>query len=336
MISHEAFAARKVERKVPVQYVLISFDGCVELESWRAWKAFTDKLPDIRLTFFVSGSCFLLDERRDLYQGPGEERGKARIRFAGTKPQLQERTQLMNALFEGGHEIASHAVGHFDGAAWTAEQWLTEFRLFDELVNDFPDNNGIAGVNGLAFNSTDVRGFRAPFLSAGPGLNSALAARGFIYDASSAGKAIDWPEKNKDSIWKFRLASIPLDGCRRTPLSMDYNLFVAQKLEIPEILSDEGRLEESVVDAYLNYFKKNYFGNRAPIHIGHHFTDYCGKAYERALMRFIEKIAQRPDVKLCTYTQLADDLDNQPALKSYLAQVHDAGFAIREKAFSRG
>lgn len=99
---------------------------------------------------------------------------------------------------------------------------------------------------------------------------------------------------------------------------MDYNLFVAQTLETPEIFSEPLRLEDTVVEAYMNYFKKNYFGNRAPLHIGHHFTDYAGKSYERSLMRFIENVAGRPDVKFCTYMQLVDVL--RP---SHAAEVAD-------------
>lgn len=301
-------------RTPPPQYVVVSFDGCVELESWRAWSAFAERLPDIRLTFFVSGTCFLSDERRALYQGPGEEPGKARIRFGGTPPEMEERVRILNAFFRAGHEIASHAVGHFDGADWTAEQWAAEFDHFDRLVDDFTRNNGLDGSSGLAFGSRDIRGFRAPFLSTGPALNPAVAAHGFSYDASSAGRAGAWPSRNEDGIWKFRLSSIPLRGCRRTPLSMDYNLFVAQSLETPEIFSEPRRLEDTVVEAYMNYFKKNYFGNRAPLHIGHHFTDYAGKSYERSLMRFIETVAVRPDVTFCTYRQLVEVLNrSQPA-----------------------
>lgn len=295
-------------RKPPPQYVVVSFDGCVELASWRAWSAFAERLPDVRLTFFVSGTCFLSDERRKLYRGPGEEPGKARIRFGGTPSEMEERVRILNTLFHAGHEIASHAVGHFDGAGWTAEQWAAEFDHFDRLVDDFTLNNGLDDSQGLAFGSRDIRGFRAPFLSTGPALGPAVAAHGYAYDASSAGRAGAWPARNEHGIWKFRLSSIPLRGCRRTPLSMDYNLFVAQTLETPEIFSEPLRLEDTVVEAYMNYFKKNYFGNRAPLHIGHHFTDYAGKSYERSLMRFIETVAGRPDVKFCTYMQLVDIL----------------------------
>lgn len=301
-------AAGKVERKLTEQYVLISFDGCVDIESWNAWAEFAERYPTLRLTFFVSGTCFLADEKRALYQGPGSEPGKARIRFGGTRSEMLERVDRMNALFRSGHEIASHAVGHFDGAAWRPDQWLTEFEVYDRLLVDFAVNNGFDANQDLAFGPEDIKGFRAPFLSIGPGLGAALVARGYRYDASMAGRAGDWPAKNRDDIWNFKLASIPLRGYQRTPLSMDYNLFIVQSNENPEIFEDLQRLEDNVVDAYLQYFKRNYLTTRAPIEIGHHFTDYRGKVYRQALMRFIESVIRRPDVKFCTYAQLADDL----------------------------
>lgn len=305
----QSCARGKVEPHVTEQYVLISFDGCVDIESWRAWTAFADKHPRLRLTFFVSGTCFLTEERRTLYQGPGSEPGKARIRFGGTQPELVERVACMNALFRSGHEIASHAVGHLDGASWSPAEWLAEFETYDRLLEGFAANNGLGAEDGLAFGPSDIQGFRAPFLSIGPGLDAALAARQYRYDASMAGRAGDWPMKNRDGIWKFKLASIPLRGYRRTPLSMDYNLFIVQSQENPEIFEDLEDLEERVVEAYLQYFKRNYVTDRAPLHIGHHFTDYRGLVYRKALMRFIESLIDRPDVTFCTYAQLSDDLD---------------------------
>jgi peptidoglycan/xylan/chitin deacetylase (PgdA/CDA1 family) len=302
-------ARGKVDPDVTEQYVLISFDGCVDIESWRAWAKFCDKHPRLRLTFFVSGTCFLTDEQRNLYQGPGSEPGKARIRFGGTQPELLERVACMNALFLSGHEIASHAVGHLDGTSWSPAEWLAEFRTYDRLIENFAGNNGLDAGQGLAFGPDDIKGFRAPFLSIGPGLDEALAAREYRYDASMAGRAGDWPRKNQDGIWKFKLASIPLRGYRRAPLSMDYNLFIVQSQENPEVFDDFECLEERVVEAYLQYFKRNYLTDRAPIHIGHHFTDYRGLVYRKALMRFIESIMDRPDVTFCTYAQLSDDLD---------------------------
>lgn len=306
---HQRLAPGKVERNVTVQTVLISFDGCVDIESWNAWAEFAERHPTLRMTFFVSGTCFLADQNRNLYQGPGSEPGKARIRFGGTLAEMQERRERMNALYRSGHEIASHAVGHFDGAPWSPEQWLSEFETYDRLLEGYTDNNGLEPDQRLAFGPSDIRGFRAPFLSIGPGLDAALAARRYRYDASRTGRAGEWPARNRDDIWKFKLASIPLPGYRRTPLSMDYNLFIVQSLENPEIFDDLERLEQTVVEAYLQYFKRNYLTNRAPIEIGHHFTDYRGTVYRQALMKFIEIVIRRPDVRFCTYAALADDLD---------------------------
>ena len=42
----------------------------------------------------------------------------------------------MNDLYRNGHEIASHAVGHFNGAAWSSADWDKEFRAFGEIVTN--------------------------------------------------------------------------------------------------------------------------------------------------------------------------------------------------------
>jgi peptidoglycan/xylan/chitin deacetylase (PgdA/CDA1 family) len=299
----------KVGRRVTEQYVLISFDGSDELESWQAWRAFAEKHPSLRMTFFVSGSSFLSEENRALYQGPRSAPGDGGLPFGGTRAELLERVAYMNALYQAGHEIASHAVGHIDGASWTPAEWLEEFDAFDRLLENFAANNDASPQESPLFGPRDIKGFRAPFLSVGPGLDAALAARAFRYDASMTGLAGDWPTKNGDGVWKYKLANIPLRGFRAAPLAMDYNFFVVQTREEPGIFAEPARVENGVVEAYQDYFERNYLSNRAPIHIGHHFTDYHGTVYRDALMRFIESVIDRPDVRFCTYAQLSDHLD---------------------------
>ena len=48
-----------------------------------------------------------------------------------------------------------------------------------------------------------------------------------------------------------------------------------------------------MLDTYLDYFNANYTGNRAPLHIGHHFTDYQRGAYREALKTFA-RVGLRP------------------------------------------
>ena len=88
-----------------------------------------------------------------------------------------------------------------------------------------------------------------------------------------------------DGIWRFNLAMLRIQGSGKGTLSMDYNFFVAQS----RAAADPRRYEaarEQTLQTYLHYFKTNYAGNRAPLHIGHHFTGYQGGAYNEALKSF--------------------------------------------------
>ncbi|HET7019233.1 MAG TPA: hypothetical protein VFI58_00785 [Xanthobacteraceae bacterium] len=52
-------------------------------------------------------------------------------------------------------------------------------------------------------------------------------------------------------------------------------------------------------------------GNRAPLHIGHHFMNYGGGAYNEALNSFARAVCGLPEVRCVTYAKLADFMDQQ-------------------------
>src|SRR5262249_9226138 len=56
-----------------------------------------------------------------------------------------------------------------------------------------------------------------------------------------------------------------------------------------------------------------YAGNRAPLHIGHHFMNYGGGAYNEALKSFARAVCGLPEVRCVTYAKLADFMDQQNA-----------------------
>jgi peptidoglycan/xylan/chitin deacetylase (PgdA/CDA1 family) len=298
----------------PPQFIVMAFDNCTELERWQELTDFAAELNKdgdrVHFTFFVSGSNFIADASRNIYEGPHQRRGYSRINFGGTSEQVRKRVEYVNALYRDGHEIASHAVGHFNGAAWSVGDWEKEFRAFGDILKNVGRNNGLAGSE-LAFGLTDVIGFRAPYLAKGPGLYGALKARGFRYDTSGVGYAGAWPEKI-DGLWRFNLAMLRIQGSGRGTLSMDYNFFVAQS----RAAYDPRRYEmarEQTLQTYLHYFKSNYAGNRAPLHIGHHFMNYGGGAYNEALKSFARTVCGLPEVRCVTYAKLADFMDQQNA-----------------------
>jgi hypothetical protein len=303
-------AVTPVER--PPQFIAIAFDNCTELERWQEWTDFAAELnrsgERVRFTFFVSGINFLSNAKKQIYQGPNQSRGASRINFGGSADDVRQRVAFMNALHRDGHEIASHAVGHFDGRSWGAAAWASEFSSFDSLLRNVAQNNELGADAGFAFSTKDIAGFRAPYLAHSPGLYTTLAQRGFRYDTSGTMPSQNWPEK-RDGIWRFNLAEIKLAGSGRATLSMDYNFLVAQSGAAPNASRRE-QFRQQMLDSYLNYFRTNYTGNRAPIHIGHHFSDYQNGAYRDALKSFARMVCGLPEVRCVAYRTLADYMDS--------------------------
>jgi peptidoglycan/xylan/chitin deacetylase (PgdA/CDA1 family) len=304
--------ADAVER--PPQFVVMAFDNCTELERWQELSEFAAEInrdgAKLHFTFFVSGINFLADANRKLYEGPHGMRGVSRINFGGTAEDIRRRVDYVNALHRSGHEIASHAVGHFNGASWSAADWGKEFRAWSELVEKVGPNNGLADAR-LELSPTQVIGFRAPYLAKGAGLYAALKSHGFRYDTSGVGRADEWPEKI-DGIWRFNLAMLKLAGSGRGTLSMDYNFFMAQSRGAADPRRTAQAREETLA-TYFAYFRANYAGNRAPLHIGHHFFGYQHGAYNEALKVLARQVCGLPEVRCVSYAALADFMDAQSA-----------------------
>ena len=146
-----------------------------------------------------------------------------------------------------------------------------------------------------------------------------MRERGFRYDTSGDALPDAWPVK-EGGLWRFNLANIRLHGSGRKTLSMDYNFLVAQSFGFADRRNAE-RHGRQMLLTYLDYFKTNYAGNRAPIHIGHHFTDYQSGAYRHALKAFARMVCGLPEVRCVTYKTLADFMDglDMPTLQAYRA-----------------
>ena len=308
-----AQAQAPVER--PPQFVLMAFDNCTELERWQEWSDFAAWMnrdhDRVHFTFFISGVNFIADANRAVYEGPRQRRGYSSINFGGTPDEVRLRVGFINTLHADGHEIASHAVGHFNGSGWSAAEWGQEFRAFNEVAGKVGPNNGFGDGVKLSLPIAGIVGFRAPYLAKSAGLFAALRDKGFRYDTSGVGRADAWPQK-VDGVWRFDLASLRISGTGRGTLSMDYNFLVAQSGGFPS--RDPARraqFREQMVQTYLDYFRANYTGNRAPLHIGHHFSDYQHGAYREALQTFARTVCGLPEVRCATYSQLADFMDRQ-------------------------
>jgi hypothetical protein len=164
-------SAVQIER--PPQFVMLAFDNCTELDRWQDLADFSAEMnragKPLHFTFFVSGINFIEDANRNVYQGPGQRRGYSRINFGGSTDDVSKRIAYVNELYAQGHEIASHAIGHFNGAHWSAAQWEQEFTAYRGIV----ENSGAAARAATATLDVPparVVGFRAPYLAAGAGL----------------------------------------------------------------------------------------------------------------------------------------------------------------------
>jgi hypothetical protein len=97
------------------------------------------------------------------------------------------------------------------------------------------------------------------------------------------------------------LLEIPFVGHTFRVVSMDYN-FLANQVGV----SDPER------ETYLSLrraFRISYGGNRAPLSIGAHFETWSGRAYNRALARFLGDTCRLPQVRCASLRELADWLD---------------------------
>ncbi|MGL5083767.1 MAG: polysaccharide deacetylase family protein [Microcoleaceae cyanobacterium] len=299
-----------VPTRKPPQFVLLAFDGSESIEAWNKSRNFTKAMKQqgtsVHFTYFISGVYFVSREHRNLYNAPaGKGKGRSAIGWGGSAEEVQQRLEQLNLAHQEGHEIASHAVGHFNGQKWSEADWTKEFDYFDQFIFESHKINGLSGS--LIFDRDEIEGFRAPELGKSAGLYKTLQKQEFRYDTSKEDQAGNWPEK-QNGVWNFPLVSLKTALTRKNTLSMDYNFYMAHSRARPNAANAK-QYEEDTFQTYLNYFKSNYDGNRAPVHIGHHFSAWNGGAYWNALFRFAESVCGLAEVRCVTYRELADFMD---------------------------
>lgn len=336
--------------KRPPQFVLLAFDGSYNNDVWEYSRNFTktkkQQGTDVRFTFFINPSYLLTEDSSSNrhYHAPHKSRpGTSNIGWGDNNKDVGLRVDQMNEAFREGHEIASHTVGHYNGSQWSADQWTSEFRQFDDILLNFFRYNNMGpspmGYNRLLF-TKDIVGFRAPQLGYNNALYSIMPSFGFSYDTSKATTdETYWPRKNR-GLWNFPLAQVKEPGGGRRWISMDYNFCFRDSARIlsesPETLkltlkkangkvvkngdksclnvitdNQKKEVKNNMMNIYRAYFNMNYYGNRAPIHIGHHFSSWMKGAYLEAFFQFANEVCSKPEVKCVTYAELQQFMDNQ-------------------------
>lgn len=332
----------------PPQFVLLAFDGSSNLDFWQESVDFAEtvatnnpeKQNKAKFTYFINPTYYLDAAHKSNYSTPGLNKSVSCIGWADKRENIPIRVARTNNAFVKGNEIASHANSHCDasgtdknnplyGKPYTFENWSSEFEQFNKLLFEVFSLNKLAEPqdyppSGLAFQQSDIVGFRAPLLATTDGLWPTLQKFNFRYDTSKIAAPTYWPQKQTWGGWNFPLAQIKIAGTNRTTLSMDYNWLVYHSAgsSKPNLTAAErDAFRQQMLDSYKYYFKVNYFGNRAPVHIGHHFSKWNQGAYWQAMKEFSQFVCNQKEVRCVTYTQYADWLDSldEATLKAYRA-----------------
>jgi len=292
----------------PRQLLLISFDGAGDNALWQRSRDFAEK-TNARFTYFLSCSLIVAKADAASYKGPGRKAGRSNIGFAQTREEARARLEHVWQAHREGHEIASHTCGHFDGANWSTTDWTAEMESFRKILADAWKANGAAQdepEGWREFVAQDIRGFRAPYLSAPETLFRAERKNGFLYDASTVTKEPAAP-KEEAGVVRFGLPLIPEGPKNRPIIAMDYNLFIRHSAGV-ENPSRSAEFEERAYAAFRAAFDRQYNGERIPLQIGLHFVKMNDGAYWRAMERLAGEVCGRADVACVTYLEAMREL----------------------------
>lgn len=297
----------------PKQLVMISFDGAGSNPLWERSRTLATRV-NARFTYFLSCTLVIDRARAKTYQGPGQKAGRSNIGFAQTKEEAITRlNHVWNARQEG-HEIASHTCGHFDGREWTKQDWQQEMRSFRSLLGSAWVDLGASDKEPAGwrnFVKSEIKGFRAPYLSTSPALTQAEHEEGFTYDGSGVTKGPVLP-LSENGVTMFGLPLIPEGPERRNIIAMDYNLFIRHSAGV-ENPSRSAEFEERAYTAFKTAFDRQYGGDRIPLQLGFHFVEMNGGAYWRAMERLATEVCQMADVACVTYGEAMRMLSDQKA-----------------------
>ncbi|MCO5160120.1 MAG: polysaccharide deacetylase [Mesorhizobium sp.] len=298
------------------QYMIVSFDGAKDNALWERSLKLADE-TGARFTYFLSCVYFIPTESRSGYKAPGMRAGRSNVGFGDSPADVQVRLGHVWAAYQSGHEIASHACGHFDGKDWSQADWAAEFRTFGRVMSAAWTASGAEAPAGWdGFVRRGIKGFRVPYLSTSAGLAPALAEAGFAYDASGVSRGPQAPHR-QGAMTEFALPMIPEGPNGRRIIAMDYNLFVRHSGGF-ERASQADEFAERSYRAFRNAFDAEYAGARTPLQIGLHFQLMNGGAYWTALERFVRDVCVKPDVACVSY---ADWLSANPHVVADTAEA---------------
>jgi hypothetical protein len=299
-----AFPGRLPTGKPPL-FVVVSFDGAGDLGLWAHWRAVA-KQVNARMTFFLSGPYLYPEARRTDYKPPYKKPGASEIGW-GDNANILGRTKVLREAIAEGHEIGTHANGHFCGTngigRWTTAQWTAELAAFDRMVRTGPS---LAAGKTVAppFDPATVKGMRTPCLEGNrAAYRAVMVQRGMLYDASAPGY-ITWPKK-QNGVWNFPLESVTLAGTSKKTLTMDYNLWYAQTQARKAPLAQAPAFKAQVLATYRAALAKSRASGNPPLFLGNHFNHWNNSVYSDALTQFVQETCKQPDVRCVSNMELA-------------------------------
>ena len=294
----------KLKNGKPPLFVVISFDGAGDLTLWSQWRSVA-KQVNARMTFFLSGPYLYPQAHKTDYKPPFKKPGSSDIGWGDPDKVMRRAAVLRQAIAEG-HEIGTHANGHFCGkdgiGRWTAAQWTSELSSFDSMVRTGPS---LAANKTLAppFDPSTVKGMRTPCLEGNrPAYRQVMVQRGMLYDASEPGY-IAWPKK-EDGLWNFPLQSVQLAGTHKNTLTMDYNLWYSQTEAHEAPVAHAPALKAQVLATYRMALARSRNGGNPPLFLGNHFNRWNNSVYSDALTSFVKETCTQPDVRCVSNIEL--------------------------------
>ncbi|MCY6381731.1 polysaccharide deacetylase [Hoeflea prorocentri] len=291
------------------QIVIVSFDGAHDNALWAKSREIGER-TGATFTYFLSCTFLMTRSQRWSYRAPDNKSGRSNVGFADSPAEVRARLGHIWSARNEGHEIASHACGHFDGGEWSENDWKVELAAFSSTLENAwanADAKGEEPEGWRQFVRTDINGFRAPYLSTSSGLTPALKSAGYTYDASGISRGPKAPRRGK-GLSAFDLPLIPEGPQNRRIIAMDYNMFVRHSAGV-EDASNSQYYEERAYSAFRTAFDREYDGSRQPFQIGLHFVEMNGGAYWRATERLLSDVCGREDVACVSYEMALDMLD---------------------------
>ncbi|ONI77708.1 polysaccharide deacetylase [Actinosynnema sp. ALI-1.44] len=298
----------------PPQFVLFSYDGAGAHDQWRRLLDLAGK-SNARFTAFLSGVYLLADDQRRQYTAPGHPQGQSSISFGGSLDQVRTRINDLNTAAQRGIEIGTHYNGHFCSPKWTTQQWQTELQQFVQFVDQ-------AGVQGLKVDATAIRGGRLPCLEGKfDAVFDAMRSRGLSYDSSQVSDGVLWPVKEKD-IWEFAMPMVRMPAVNNKKVTMvDYQLWDA----LNRSKDDKSKRDEfarATLEVYRAAYDATLRGNRAPLPIGNHFTDWAGGGFGVAAEQFMGEVCTKPETVCTTFSEVIKWMELQdPAVLDQLRKL---------------